>query len=102
MVYVQHSRMPSDPQEDFETYQKIREALKTLSLPDLTLIRLLFTEMTTDEAAIHFNVTERRIRQRRFEILRRLSRPLGEVGLFGVPVYEKPILEREANETDQV
>ena len=86
--------MPSDAKDDYDTIQKIDEALSYISLKDFVLLEKLFTKHV-DEVASEYGVTERRIRQRRFQIVNKLTGICKGSGLFGIPIYEEPVLKRD-------
>lgn len=83
-------------EEVWETAQKIRDVMSTLSPKDAELIRLLFTEKTTDDIAVERNLTERRVRQIRLRIIEVLQLKCQEIGLLGgeVPV-SAPVMVRQ-------
>jgi vacuolar-type H+-ATPase subunit D/Vma8 len=93
---IRWSRTAGSIKEVWDAAQKVKEILAKMPPKDVELIRLLFTEKTTDELACERNLTERRVRQIRYQIIETLKAKCQDVGLLGREVgVEEPVMVRQ-------
>lgn len=93
---IRWSRSANGLDEVWDTAQRIRVIVGKLQPKDLELIRLLFTEKTTDEIACERSLTERRVRQIRYQILETLKTKCEDEGLLGsMSGTEEPVMVRQ-------
>lgn len=83
MKDIRWKKAAASIEEVFEAATKMREIVGTLPPRDRELIKLLFTEKTTDEVANERSLTARRIRQIRGQIIETLAIRCRRVGLLG-------------------
>ncbi len=93
---IRWSRTANSLEEIWDTANRIREIVGKLPPKDAELIRLLFTEKTTDDIANERSLTERRVRQIRYQIIETLKAKCEDAGLLGsMSGTEEPVMVRQ-------